>query len=120
MPMIICPDCGRQVSDMAPACVGCGRPFASQPVMYCSNCGNTIATNAIACPACGAPTVNYQQQQQIVPQQQPIIINNSSSSSASATSGRIPRKRSCLVDVIMILLTGGLWIIWMLLRPKYY
>jgi hypothetical protein len=26
MPLLTCPDCGRQVSDMAPACPGCGRP----------------------------------------------------------------------------------------------
>lgn len=27
MPLIQCPDCERKVSDMAPACPGCGRPF---------------------------------------------------------------------------------------------
>src|SRR5580692_2276917 len=27
MPLFACPDCGRQVSDAAPACPGCGRPF---------------------------------------------------------------------------------------------
>jgi len=26
MPLVVCPDCGRHVSDEAPACVGCGRP----------------------------------------------------------------------------------------------
>jgi hypothetical protein len=31
MALIVCPDCGRQVSDAAPACPGCGRPMQSQP-----------------------------------------------------------------------------------------
>ncbi len=34
MALIKCPDCGRDVSDLAPACLGCGRPIAgavSQP-----------------------------------------------------------------------------------------
>lgn len=26
MPLIECPDCGKQISDAAPACIGCGRP----------------------------------------------------------------------------------------------
>ena len=27
MALIACPDCGKQVSDMAPACIHCGRPL---------------------------------------------------------------------------------------------
>jgi hypothetical protein len=27
MPLIQCPDCGKDVSDMAPACIHCGRPL---------------------------------------------------------------------------------------------
>lgn len=29
MPLINCPDCGREISDQAPACVQCGRPMHS-------------------------------------------------------------------------------------------
>jgi hypothetical protein len=33
MPLITCPDCGKQISDAAPACIQCGRPRATdQPV----------------------------------------------------------------------------------------
>ena len=28
MTLIECPDCGKQASDAAPACIGCGRPLA--------------------------------------------------------------------------------------------
>jgi hypothetical protein len=29
MPLVVCPDCYRQISDAAPTCVGCGRPMTS-------------------------------------------------------------------------------------------
>jgi hypothetical protein len=31
MPLIFCPDCGKQVSDAAPACIHCGRPLIASP-----------------------------------------------------------------------------------------
>ena len=33
MPLIKCPDCGREVSPSAPACLQCGRPIATPPVL---------------------------------------------------------------------------------------
>jgi hypothetical protein len=27
MPLVSCPDCGKQISDLARACIGCGRPI---------------------------------------------------------------------------------------------
>ena len=32
MPLITCPDCGREVSDRAPTCPQCGAPIASPTV----------------------------------------------------------------------------------------
>ena len=52
-----------------------------------------------------------------------IVINNSASAAASASNinkGPIKRKHSILFDLFMIVITGGLWIIWMIIRPKYY
>ncbi len=92
--------------------------------MYCSKCGNEINDEAIVCTNCGCATANYVSSKE---KEQPIIINNnnsaSSSSSASAAAGiggRVRRKYSLLFDIFMICITGGLWIIWMILRPKYY
>ena len=31
MPLVTCPDCGKQVSDAAPSCIHCGRPFTHTP-----------------------------------------------------------------------------------------
>ena len=88
--------------------------------MYCHKCGKEIDDEAVVCVNCGVSTKNMQSQDN----SQPVIINNSSSSSSSAsaaaTSVKIQRKRSLLFDIIMICLTGGLWIIWMIVRPKYY
>jgi hypothetical protein len=53
MALIVCPDCGKQVSDQAPACPHCGRPMAQPPPVApkvptqptgtkCPKCGNLI------------------------------------------------------------------------------
>ena len=88
--------------------------------MYCSKCAKEIDDSAVVCIHCGVATQNFKKNE---PTNQPIIINNSASaaasSSASASSG-IRRRRSLLFDIFMIFITGGLWIIWMILRPKYY
>lgn len=39
MALIKCPECGKQVSDKAPTCPGCGSPIDT----------------AIRCPKCGSP-----------------------------------------------------------------
>lgn len=93
--------------------------------MFCSKCGSSIDDSAVVCIHCGVATQNmpnnHQYQQ---PYNQPIVINNTSSSSssaaASAAAGYPYRRRSLLFDIFMILITGGLWIIWMIFRPKYY
>jgi len=94
--------------------------------MFCTKCGKEIDDQAVICVHCGVATANMQKQQQQnqqTPQQQPIIINNSASSSSAASAaagGRVRRHYSVLLDIFLILITGGLWIIWMVLRPKYY
>ena len=89
--------------------------------MFCSKCGKDIDDQAVVCIHCGVPTQNFQpnqQQNSPPPQAAPIIINNSASASASA-SVNVKKKRSLLFDIFMICITGGLWIIWMIVRPKY-
>ena len=93
--------------------------------MFCSKCGKEIDNEAVICVHCGCPTQNYKDNTQA--KDQPIIINNNNSASSSAAAaaaaaagGRIRRRHSLLFDIFMICITGGLWIIWMVLRPKYY
>lgn len=47
MALIACPDCGRQVSDIATSCPQCGRPIAAQ----------IVSPKIIASPIDGEPTV---------------------------------------------------------------
>ena len=92
--------------------------------MFCSKCGKEINDAAVVCIHCGCPTQKFDQEKK--DKDQPIIINNNNSTSSSASAaaaagvGRIRRKRSFLFDLFMICITGGLWIIWMIVRPKYY
>lgn len=60
MPLVTCVDCGKQISDAAPACIHCGRPMkdlsrfhpiaASQPESQRSNA-------VFRCPKCGSDDV---------------------------------------------------------------
>ena len=81
---------------------------------YCKHCGQTIPEDAVICTHCG------RQVEAIGGKDQPIIINNSASASAAATApGKTKKKYSKILDLILIICTGGLWLIVMALRPKY-
>lgn len=96
--------------------------------MFCSKCGKEIDNEAVICIHCGCPTQNFNKNSNNSQKDQPIIINNNNSASSSASAsaaannvnGRIKRKYSLLFDIFMFFMTGGLWIIWMIFRPKYY
>ena len=91
----------------------------------CPKCAELLFGDANYCPNCkdllSNITINEQQRNP-----NNIIINNvtSSSSSASAINNnvniRVRRKYNIILDLFMICITGGLWLIWMLIRPKYY
>lgn len=85
---------------------------------YCKHCGEVIDEDCVVCPKCG------KQVEALKDNSTPVIINNSAAASASSSATVIlPQKRkkkyNHLLDFILILFTGGLWIIWMIIRPKY-
>lgn len=84
--------------------------------MFCHKCGKEIDDDAVVCIHCGAETKNMKKDQD-----KPInIVNQSSSSSNSQNDHQpIPIVYNGFVDFIMTVCTCGLWIIWMLTRPKY-
>ncbi len=85
---------------------------------FCKYCGSKIPEDAVMCTYCGRQVEELKSSKP-----DNIIINNSSSSSASASNmngAPIRKKHSILFDLFMICITGGLWIIWMIFRPKYY
>lgn len=55
MAIINCPECGRQVSDKAPACPGCGVEIAGK-VTKCTHCGANYFSSMRCCPKCQHPT----------------------------------------------------------------
>lgn len=55
MAMINCPECGRQISDKALSCPGCGYDMIAP---RCVECGEVISDLAAVCPKCGCPVEN--------------------------------------------------------------
>ena len=51
MALINCTECGRQISDKAKSCPGCGAPIAT--TKFCKHCGAKIELDCIVCPRCG-------------------------------------------------------------------
>lgn len=65
MALIKCPECGREVSDKARSCPGCGHPFelfdfekyanvSRGKTKTCKKCANKIPKKISICPYCGA------------------------------------------------------------------
>ena len=88
---------------------------------YCKFCGEVIDADCVVCPKCGKQIeeikTNYAQPA-------PVIVNNSASSSASSSATikvkGMRRHYSLALDILLTCCTGRLWLIWCLLRPKYY
>ena len=80
---------------------------------YCKHCGEEIDKECVVCPKCGKQVeeLKYENDKN-------IIINNSANSSASMPEKR-KKKYNIFVDLLLIFITGGLWIIWMIVRPRY-
>lgn len=85
----------------------------SKETKFCKHCGEEIDKECIVCPKCGKQVeeLKYENDKN-------IIINNSASSSASMPEKR-KKKYNIFIDLLLILFTGGLWIIWMIIRPRY-
>ena len=83
--------------------------------MFCYNCGKEIDDKAVVCVHCGVETKNMKSNDD----RRNIVINNSASASSSNPNMKVRKKYNLLIDLILIVCTAGLWIIWMLIRPKY-
>lgn len=54
MALIKCPECEKEISDKAPACINCGFPIE---IIRCYECDNPISASDLACSKCGAPLI---------------------------------------------------------------
>ena len=87
----------------------------SKETKFCKHCGEQIDKECIVCPKCGKQVEELRYEKD-----RDIIINNSASSAASTTTPQKRKKKyNFWIDLIMFFITGGLWLIWILVRPKY-
>ncbi len=54
MALIICSQCGREISDKASKCIHCGAPILK--LQTCEECGNKYPAQDKLCPSCGCPS----------------------------------------------------------------
>lgn len=81
---------------------------------FCKFCGEKIDFHCVVCIKCG------RQVEELKTSGEPIVINNSASSSSVSTGMQKRKKKyNILLDIVLIFCTAGLWIIWMIIRPKY-
>ena len=69
MAMINCPNCGKQISDRAKACPGCGYELVKEESVevqpekrVCEECGAEITADMDVCPNCGCPIEKEEQE----------------------------------------------------------
>ena len=82
MALIKCPECGREVSDKAPACPGCG--FAVASAKRCEDCGELLQPGTSFCTKCGCPVESAEQPE--APAPQPIIPTTQPTSTVTPTT----------------------------------
>ena len=70
MAMIVCPDCGKEISDKAKKCIHCGKVMIEevQPKKFCGECGSEISIDAQECPICGCPIETEKAENPVVAQ----------------------------------------------------
>lgn len=79
MAMIICNECGREISDRASACPNCGSPVNEMDnKKFCKHCGEKIDKDCVVCPKCGK-----QVEELNMSSDKSIVINNSAVANAT-------------------------------------
>ena len=79
---------------------------------YCKYCGKIIDFDCVVCPLCG------KQVEELKYENRNIIVNNSASSVCTSPQKK-KKKYNLLLDILLVIFTGGLWFIWILVRPKF-
>lgn len=73
MALIMCPECGQEISDKAKKCIHCGKVFVEDNIieeeLKCSECGAVLSETDEACPNCGCPVEKKNVDDEIKPQQ---------------------------------------------------
>lgn len=96
MAMIVCPNCGEQVSDRAKKCVHCGEILIPEEKKYCNECGTELEDGMTECPNCGCPMNDTQDV-------------NENPQKVEVTGVKLTKKVKVIIGtVIAILIAGGI------------
>lgn len=96
MAMIICPNCGQQISDKAKKCVHCGTVLIQEERKVCTECGAEIEAGATECPNCGCPVEQMEKQKK---DEQPQKVE--------VTGVKVTRKVRLIICILVALLVAG-------------
>ena len=108
MALIVCPKCGKSISDKAFTCTQCGYVLTAEdkigkadlPSVICEDCGEIIPNEATICPNCGCPVAvnKLTADEKVIPQQ------------VELTKISIPlfKKKSFWISFIVVVATVGI------------
>lgn len=101
MALIICPSCGKEISDKANKCVHCGNVLREgemvQNDFVCKECGAHLVEGDEICSSCGCPVESIKNESFEKPQQ--VEVTN--------IKMTVKTKRIFIISIIVVLLLGG-------------
>ncbi len=96
MAMIVCPNCGEQVSDRAKKCVHCGEILIPEEKKYCNECGTELEDGMTECPNCGCPMND-------------TLDVNENPQKVEVTGVKLTKKVKVIIGTVLaILIAGGI------------
>lgn len=66
MALIKCSECGKEISDKAKTCVGCGAKVIKKEKKFCKECGTEIQEKEEKCSKCGCPVKHNKSKKNII------------------------------------------------------
>lgn len=95
--MIICPNCGEQVSDRAKKCVHCGTMLIQEEKRICAECGAQLEEGVTECPNCGCPVDDVS-----------ILDGQDKPQKVEVTGVKVTKKVKIIIGIVVALvLVGG-------------
>ena len=93
MAMIVCPHCGKQISEKARKCVHCGTILIPEEKKYCTECGAELEEGMTECPNCGCPIDDILRQE---PDEKPQKVE--------VTGVKVTKKTKVIIGIVAALL----------------
>lgn len=105
MALIKCPNCGKEISNRAATCFGCGYQLIGEPEPEyengkCQDCGQELEEGAMICPNCGCPIKES-------PKENKTETGNSEAETGQGTEYLLTKKKGrlskkCLIIIIAV------------------